>query len=71
MSNPLKDKLIERRTALQSQRTEKQAEFAAILAHYDSQIAALQILAQNWDSLTLDQALAKLTETGISLELKS
>lgn len=71
MSNVLKQKLVERLTALQSQRSEKQAEFSAILARYDAQITAIRDLAQTWDSITVDQALTKLADTGINLELKS
>lgn len=71
MANPLKQQLIDRLTKLQTQRSEKAAEFAAILAKYDAQIQAIRDLAQNWDSLTIDQALAELAQTGITLELKS
>jgi len=71
MANPLKQKLIDRLTALQTQRSERAAEFQAQLAKLDDQIAALRTLAQNWDTLTVDQALADLAQTGITLDLKS
>jgi len=71
MANPLKAKLSERLAALQAQRAEKAAEFAAILALIDAQITAIRDLAQNWDTYTVDQALAKLAETGVRLELES
>jgi hypothetical protein len=71
MANPLKQKLIERLTALQTQRSEKAAEFQGQLARYDEQITAIRDLAQSWDTLTVDQALAALEKTGIRLELES
>lgn len=71
MANPLKQKLIDRLTALQTQRSEKATEFSAQLARYDAQIVALRNLAQNWDTLTVEQALAGMEQTGVTLELKS
>jgi hypothetical protein len=71
MANQLKQKLIERLTALQTQRSEKAAEFQGQLARYDEQITAIRDLAQSWDTLTVDEALAALDKTGIHLELKS
>lgn len=71
MANPLKQKLIDRFTALQTQRSEKAAEFQAQLAKYDSQIAALRTLAQQWDTMTVEQALTALEQTGVTLDLKS
>jgi hypothetical protein len=67
----LRERLVERRRALLIQRAEKAADFARQLAVIDAQIAAIQSLAQNWDTLTLDQALAQLELTGVSLDLKS
>ena len=71
MPNPLKQKLIDRFAALKTQRDEKAAQFAAELASIDAQLAALRDLAQNWDTLTVDQALAELAATGIRLDLQS
>jgi len=70
VANPLKAKLLDRYNALRVQRAEKAAEFQAIIAKIDAQIAALQNLAQNWDTLTVDEALAGLEQTGVTLELK-
>jgi hypothetical protein len=71
MANPLKAKLQDRFQALTKQRAEKAAAFAAQLALIDAQIDALRSLAQNWDTFTVDQALAALDQTGITLDLKS
>jgi hypothetical protein len=71
MANPLKAKLQDRFQALTKQRAEKAASFAAQLAAIDAQIDALRSLAQNWDTFTVDQALAALDQTGITLDLKS
>jgi hypothetical protein len=71
MANPVKQKLVDRLAALQTQRSEKAAEFAGQLAKIDDQITALRTLAQSWDTLTVDQALAALEKTGVTLELKS
>jgi len=71
VANPLKQKLLDRYTALQTQRSEKALEFQGILAHYDDQIAALRTLAQQWDTMTVDQALTALEQTGITLDLKA
>lgn len=71
MPNPLKDKLQARFLALQKQRTEMVARQAGELATLDGQISALRTLAQNWDSMTVEQALTALDQTGIRLELQS
>ena len=71
MANPLKQKLVDRFTALKTQRDEKAAQFASELAAIDAQLAALRSLSLNWDTLTVDQALAALDQTGIRLDLQS
>lgn len=71
MASPLKTKLQDRFQALTMQRAEKVAQFAAIIAAIDSQLDALRSLAQNWDTYTVDEALATLERTGVTLDLKS
>lgn len=71
MALALRQRLQERFAALQAQRAEKAAKYQADLAAIDAQIAALRTLAQNWDTLTLDQALAALEQTGVRLDLQS
>lgn len=70
MPNPLKQKLIERAQALQAQRTERAAQYAGDLAAMDAKLVALRDLAQNWDTYTVEQALAKLAQTGVDLEVR-
>jgi hypothetical protein len=71
MALTLREQLGNRLAALRKQRTEKAATFAGELSRIDAQVTAIQSLAQNWDTLTLDEALALLAQTGVSLELKS
>ena len=71
MPNPLKDKLQERFLALQKQRAEIVARQAGEIATIDGHINALRTLAQQWDSMTVEQALTALEQTGIRLELQS
>jgi hypothetical protein len=71
MANPLKEKLADRLHALQQQRTEKAQRFQGELATLDAEIAAIVKLAQNWDTYTVDQALAALADAHIALDLKS
>lgn len=70
MSNPLKDQLIDRFTKLQTLRSERAADFAAQLARLDQQISELRTLAQQWDTMTVDQALAAVERAGIHFDLK-
>lgn len=69
MANPLKDKLVARYQALVKQRQEKAAEFQSQLALLDAEISALQTLAQNWDTYTVDQALTALAQAGVRLDI--
>ncbi len=71
MANPLKQKLTDRLQALQQQRAEHVARHQAELALIDGQIAAIARLAQNWETYTVEQALAELDKTGVILDLKS
>lgn len=71
MPNPLKQKLIDRGVALKAHRDELAARYTAELSTLDARIQALRDLALNWDTLTVDQALAQLDATGVLLELKS
>ena len=71
MANPLKDKLLARFTGLQTRRSELIARHAGEIATLDEQIAALRTLAQQWDTLTVEQALAALEKTGIRLDVQS
>ena len=71
MPNPLKDKLQARYVALQAQRAELLTRHTGELATLDGQIAALRTLAQQWDTMTVEQALTALEQTGIRLELQS
>jgi hypothetical protein len=71
MALTLREQLGNRLVALRKQRAEKAAAFASQIAVIDGQVTAIQGLATNWDTLTLDQALALLAQTGVSLDLKS
>lgn len=71
MANPLKQKLQDRLQALQAHRQETAQRAQAQLAAIDGQIDAIKTLAQQWDTLTVDQALAALNQAGILLELKA
>lgn len=70
MANPLKEKLIDHAKALKAHRDELAARYAAEIATLDARLQALQDLAAQWDTLTVDQALTKLNATGIQLEIK-
>jgi hypothetical protein len=67
----LKTRLQERALGLQKQRAEVQASCDARLAHLDQQLAAVRQLAQNWDTMSLDEAIGLLAETGVTLEVRS
>lgn len=70
MANPLKEKLTDRFKALKAHRDELAARYSAEIATLDQRLQALQLLAQQWDTLTVEQALAQLDATGIVLEVK-
>lgn len=71
MANPLKEKLEQRFFALQKHRQEIVLRQRSELATLDEQIAALRDLAQQWDTMTVDEALAALDKTGIRLDVQS
>jgi hypothetical protein len=67
----LKAKLQARATALQTHRAELVARCDAQVAQLDTQLAAIRALAQNWDTYTVEQAITKLAETGLAMEIRS
>ena len=71
MANPLKEKLQQRFLALQRQKTEVLARHAGELATLNEQIDALRTLAQQWDTMSVDEALAALDKTGVRLDVQS
>lgn len=67
----LKEKLQRRLAALMTQRSERVAAFNAELAELDKQITAIRNLAQQWDSLTVEQGITLLNQTGVRFDLQS
>lgn len=67
----LKEQMTERLAKLQEKRVELVARQDAELSALDRQIAATRQLVTNWDSATVDQALATLSQTGVRLRLDS
>ena len=65
----LKDKLQARLVALQAQRAELVTNTQAQLARFDAQIGAIRNLAQNWETLTIEQALEALEQAGVGLKV--
>lgn len=67
----LKEQMAERLTKLQEKRVELVARQDAELAALDRQIAATQQLVTQWDTVSVDEALATLSQTGVRLRLDS
>jgi hypothetical protein len=70
MAVNLREALIARVTALKRQRTEKVANTQREIDALTAQITAAESLAGQWNTLTPDQALALLDQTGLRLEVK-
>jgi hypothetical protein len=70
MAVNLREALIARVTALKRQRTEKVANTQREIDALTAQITAAESLASQWNTLTPDQALALLDQTGLRLEVK-
>jgi hypothetical protein len=70
MALNLRAKLIERVTALVKQKAEKEAAHQREIDALDSQIAAAQSLAAQWDTLKPDEAIALVEQAGLRLEVK-
>jgi hypothetical protein len=70
MAVNLREALIARVSALKRQRTEKVANTQREIDALTAQITAAESLASQWNTLTPDQALALLDQTGLRLEVK-
>jgi hypothetical protein len=70
MAVNLREALIARVRALKSQRTEKIANSQREIDAMTTQITAAESLAAQWDTLTPDQAIALVEQTGLRLEVK-
>lgn len=67
----IKDSLADRLDKLNAKRVALVAQQTAELADLDNKIAACANLLAKWDTLTIDQALYALTQTGVRLRLDS
>jgi len=63
--------LADRLAKLRTRRQDVVQQRAAELARVDEQISFTQTLIDNWDTLTIDQALAALDKAGIRLRFDS
>jgi hypothetical protein len=70
MAVNLREALIARVSALKKQRTERIAASQREVDALTSQITAAESLAGQWNTVTADQALALLEQTGLRLEVK-
>jgi hypothetical protein len=66
----LREALIARVSALKKQRTERIAASQREIDAMTSQITAAESLAAQWTTLSPDQAIALLEQTGLRLEVK-
>ena len=70
MAINLREALVLRVQALKKQRTERIAASQREVDALTSQITAAESLAGQWNTVTADQALALLEQTGLRLEVK-
>jgi hypothetical protein len=70
MAVNLREALIARVSALKKQRTERIAASQREIDAMTSQITAAESLAAQWTTLSPDQAIALLEQTGLRLEVK-
>jgi hypothetical protein len=67
----LKEQLSDRLRKLRDRRTELVAQRANEIARIEEQITFCQGLLDNWDTFTIDEALAALVKTGVRIKLES